>query len=335
MASLKTKFFVGLFVIIGIAIAVATIIWVGMSHYFEKGHYYAAYFDESVQGLDKDSPVKFRGVSIGRVQSIGVAPDAKLIRVILKIETDLELEKNIYAQLKSVGITGIMFVELERMQPGEPDRSPKINFESRYPVIATRSSDISKIIKGIDGLITQFRRLDFAAVTENLTATLDKIDRNIDDIRIKEISERLRSTLDSAEKIMSRPKWDGMAEAVASAGQSVSTFAQNADRTVSRMDQSLERLDKIFVENEKGLKEAIEQFKITMTSSNQMLKSGIDLIQNADAKLSSLERNLTVTLQNLESASENLNRYLERIADQPAQLLFGNPPPTRQIDPKK
>ena len=67
MATLKTKFMVGLFVVTGFSFAVVAVVWLGMSNYFEKGQYYVAYFDESVQGLDKDSPVKYRGVTIGSV----------------------------------------------------------------------------------------------------------------------------------------------------------------------------------------------------------------------------------------------------------------------------
>ena len=85
MATIKTKLMVGIFVLLGFALATGSIIWLGMSNYFEKGLYYVAYFDESVQGLDKDSPVKYRGVSIGRVESINVAPDETLIQVVMKI----------------------------------------------------------------------------------------------------------------------------------------------------------------------------------------------------------------------------------------------------------
>ncbi|MBU1398714.1 MAG: MCE family protein, partial [Proteobacteria bacterium] len=106
MASIKTKFSVGIFVMLGLFVAFIAIIWLGMSHFFEQGQLYSAYFDDSVQGLAKDSPVKYRGVTIGRVADILVAPDAKLIEVILKIETDMKPDKNIVAQLKSVGITG-------------------------------------------------------------------------------------------------------------------------------------------------------------------------------------------------------------------------------------
>ena len=62
---------------------------------------------------------------MGRVDTIRVAPDATLIEVVLKIETDLKPGDGMVAQLKSVGITGIMFVELDRRAEDEPDRSPK------------------------------------------------------------------------------------------------------------------------------------------------------------------------------------------------------------------
>jgi len=73
MASTRIKFTVGLFVASGIGFALIAVIWLGMSRFLEKGQYYATYFNESVQGLDIESPVKYRGVSIGRVQRVGVA----------------------------------------------------------------------------------------------------------------------------------------------------------------------------------------------------------------------------------------------------------------------
>ena len=71
MASQKTKFAVGLFVAMGITLAILVTIWLGMSRFLQKGRFYVTYFDESVQGLDVDSPVKYRGVFTGRVESIG------------------------------------------------------------------------------------------------------------------------------------------------------------------------------------------------------------------------------------------------------------------------
>ena len=79
MPSVRTKFSVGLFVIIGMSLVVIFVLWLGMSEIFKEGRKYVAYFDESVQGLNKDAAVKYRGVNIGRVDQIGVAPDGRLI----------------------------------------------------------------------------------------------------------------------------------------------------------------------------------------------------------------------------------------------------------------
>ena len=138
MASLKTKFAVGLFLMVGISFFILVTIWLGMSHFLQEGQYYVTYFDESVQGLEVDSIVKYRGVPVGRVEGIDVAPDAKLIQVTLKIESGQELDRDIVAQLKLVGITGSIFVELDRKEEGEPDQSPHLNFPSEYQIVASK-----------------------------------------------------------------------------------------------------------------------------------------------------------------------------------------------------
>ena len=61
MARQKTNLIIGLFVILGVVMGVVAIIWVGATSYFQKGATYVSYFDESVQGLQLNSAVKFRG----------------------------------------------------------------------------------------------------------------------------------------------------------------------------------------------------------------------------------------------------------------------------------
>ena len=125
MARKTSKFMVGLFTIIGVVIGVIAIIWVGASRYFEKGNRYVTYFDESVQGLQKDSAVKYRGVEVGRVETIRVAPDNKLIAVVMKINLKEDLTRTTIAQLKVAGITGLVFVELDRKQPEDEKKAPR------------------------------------------------------------------------------------------------------------------------------------------------------------------------------------------------------------------
>ena len=91
MARRPSHLVIGLFTSIGIVIGAGLIFWLGASKYFEKGDTYVTYFDESVQGLQVDSSVKYRGVDIGRVKQIRVAPDNRLIEVVMKIQLRGEL----------------------------------------------------------------------------------------------------------------------------------------------------------------------------------------------------------------------------------------------------
>lgn len=195
MASVKTKLTVGIFVILGFGVVLAVVMWLGMASQFKKANLYAAYFDESVQGLSKDSPVKYRGVSVGRVDRLGVAPDGTLIAVILAIEPDLKMESDMVAQLKSVGITGIMFVELDKRKPEDPDVSPTLSFASRYPVVATRPSKLEELIGGITEIVRTMQELDFKGISEEIKASIAQIRMAVNDARIKDLSDNARTTL--------------------------------------------------------------------------------------------------------------------------------------------
>src|SRR5207237_366883 len=60
------KFQVGVFVIVVTGIAIATVIWLGASRFFEQTKPFVTYFSESVQGLEPGSALKYRGVPSGR-----------------------------------------------------------------------------------------------------------------------------------------------------------------------------------------------------------------------------------------------------------------------------
>ena len=312
MDSQKTKFTVGLFVACGVGIALVAVIWLGMSRIFEKGQFYAAYFNESVQGLDIDSPVKYRGVPVGRVERIEVAPDSKLIQVVLKIETVEKLERDIVAQLKSVGITGSMFVELDRRREGEPDLSPHLSFPTEYPVVGSKPSGISQILKGIDDVLKKIKSVDLEGISDRVKLNLDDLRQAIADANIKGISDRVKLNLDDLNQAI-------------------------ADADVKRVSKSLtdllERADRVLAKNEDSINKSIIELRQTLENARGFFGKGSSLVGKVDDSYSYLERQLLIIAQNLEKASENLDRLTELLADQPSQLIFGEPPTPRKVEP--
>lgn len=313
MASKKTKFTVGLFVASGIGFALLAIIWLGMSRFLEKGQYYVTYFNESVQGLDIESPVKYRGVSIGRVQSISVAPDSKLIQVVLKIESGQTLDSDLVAQLKVVGITGSMFVELDRKKKDEPDRSPPLSFPSEYPIVASRPSEISELVRGIDDVINQIRSVDLEGISEKIKLNLDNINQMIDDANVKGISKNIESSLERVSNILDSRRWN---------------------KIVASVENTMVGVEGIVAENQKTIKTAVEDFGLAMEEANTLLEKGSSLVSGTADSHSHLRRHLLLIAQNLEKASENLQRLVDLLADHPSQLMFGQPPLPRKVEPE-
>jgi len=325
MATQKTKFAVGLFVAMGITLAILVTIWLGMSRFLQKGRFYVTYFDESVQGLDVDSPVKYRGVFTGRVESIGVAPDSKLIKVILKIESGQKLDQNIVAQLKSVGITGSMFVELDLKREGEPDQSPALGFPSEYPIIASKPSEIKGLIGGFDAILNQIKALDLEEISGKIKATLDNINQSVDDADVERISQTINSSFEKMEKILTDPRWDQVLAAADTAGQELNSLLDKADRTLTRVQG-------VVISKEETVKTALDNFSRAMEKAHILLNEGTSLVSGTDASISELMQHLVVAAQNLELASDNLNQLMELLADHPSQLLFGEPPKPRKLD---
>ena len=295
MARQKTNLIIGLFVILGVLMGVVAIIWVGATSYFQKGTTYVSYFDESVQGLQLNSAVKFRGVDVGLVESIRVAPDNRNIAVVMKINMRDKLQKNYVAQLKSAGITGIMFVELDLSKPGEPDFSPKIDFPSEYPIIPSRPSEMQRLVAGANEVVQKFNQIDAKGISDQLIATTKSLEELI---KGKEMTS-----------ILTR----------------VDAAAGNLDRLTARADKVLAgaALDKTVAEAREALNGARN---LLATVNEQVLAMKLPATLGEAREIG---RELQATSQNLRQSSETLEMFLQRVYDRPSDLLFGKPPKKR------
>lgn len=343
MGSEKTAFFVGLFVISGLGIAITAIIWLGMSNYFDKGNIYAAYFDESVQGLNKDSPVKYRGVSIGRVHSIGVAPDATLIQILVSVEKNMTIEPDMIAQLKSVGITGIMFIELDRKNPAEPDRSPILSFTPEYPVIKTKPSGITLFLEGMDLVLEQIKRFDAKGLSDKLKTSMESFNTAISDAELHSLSLKIQESLTRLNTILEPEKWDRVLLAAEKAVKSFNAMTATLHKTIQHTDTNINMLsgeasraissiDVAVSKRSQDFEKALADFRTAVNSIDAVVKKGAGLMDGSKEKLSLLERHLVVILQNLEIASNHLNSLMQVLSDQPSQVVFGEPIPIKEAD---
>jgi len=295
MAGKTSKFMVGLFVTLGVVITVVAIIWVGATKYFEKGNRFVTYFDESVQGLQKDSLVKYRGVEVGRVERISVSPDNKLISVVMKINLRDNLPKTTITQLRVAGITGMVFVELDRQKKGEAERSPKISFPSEYPIIPSRPSEIAKIMTGVGTVVDKFADMDTRGIFDQVKSTVAQIE------------------------IFFRGK--DMEAIIAN----IKALTGSLKDSSARIDKMIAagRLEDILVEANQALAET----KRVMATMQEEMR-GMNL-HEAMNKARAIANEVKATSENLRQTSETLDAFMGRINDRPPDLIFGKPPKKR------
>jgi len=165
MATQKSAFLVGIFVIGGTIIALATLIWLGASDWFAQTVTYATYIDYTVQGLNVDADVKFRGVRVGRVKDIGVAPDGKLIEVLMELESDLAVEDSMRAKVELAGITGMKYIELNYVGPEKQLLHPELTFETEYPVIPSYPAGFEEIEQALRDVYDKIMSIDTEGIS--------------------------------------------------------------------------------------------------------------------------------------------------------------------------
>ena len=299
----------GIFVTVGVILGVAAIIWVGASKYFEKGDRYVTYFNESVQGLQQDSAVKYRGVDVGRVEEIRVAPDNRLIEVVMKIRLREEVEKNNVAYLRMTGITGIVFIELDRRDPEEPDRSPKVDFAAEHPIIPSKPSELRQIFSGIDEIVEKIKQVDLEGISKSIT----------------------HSAM-AAENLLAGPK--------------TQKVLANLESISVNLDQTMARIEKITAEgNLEGIvgetRAALVEARSLIAATRDELKALrlAETAEKANRVADTLSRtsrttarDLQIMSDNMKRSTETLERLVERLESNPSDLLFSNSPPAGRRD---
>jgi len=295
MARKSTDFILGLFVILGFILIVAGVIWVGASSFFQKGKQYVSFFDESVEGLQADSSVKYRGVDVGRVVQIQVAPDDKLVAVVMKINVRGNLPKTTIAQLRSAGITGVKFIGLDRSTPEDRALSPQIEFPAEYPIIPTRPSEIQRLINAANAIVEKFQQIDTKGISDQVVLTTKAMQNFLQGKEMTGILAKLHGT------------------------------AGNLDRFTGRLDEtvSAKKLNEILG----GTRDSLKQINELLASVQRDLQA-MKLPETA-SRYRTVAVEAVALSDHLQRASASLDQFLDRLKERPPDLFFGKAPEKR------
>jgi len=206
--------FVGAFVILSIVLLGAFSYWLMKPTDEQKMNTYLIYFTESVSGLNIDSPVKYRGIPVGKVTAMEIDPENPeriLIRVSLREKTPVK--QDTVAMLMSQGITGLNFIDLSQgskesslLLCDETNPVPVIpsvpSFFARFDnSIGTVSNQISKTLYGTEQLLNEDNQRNFSLILERSANVLERFELLLDNNTLYNAKHFVHQSAQLSEKI--------------------------------------------------------------------------------------------------------------------------------------
>lgn len=259
---------VGIFVFIGFIFMVLFAYWMLKPSVESETKTYGIDFDESVLGLNIDAPVKYRGISVGKVISIGInEKNSEQVRVLVSILKSTPIKEDTAAQLTAQGITGLSYVNLSLGSNSSKLLQTKEG--ASYPVITT-----------IPSFFTNFEE-SLSSVSTKLSSTLGKTEQLLGDQNQAQLSLLLKRTADVMEK-MDKLLDDKTINHLHNSAKNLDNFSYKLDRMMPNIDEFIDKStkweDKISHSFESimtsyiGIKGSMEEIKRAVASGEFNLK---------------------------------------------------------------
>ena len=342
----KAKYFkLGVFVIIAIILAFIGVIVLGAGSLFRKEIPVETYFNQSVQGLDVGSPIKFRGIEIGKVTQITIAlaeyhtdmhyvlVKSSLYQEMFMRRTNAQIGEEVNKQVKNglrvrlayQGITGAAFLEVdyldpERYQPLPIDWSPQnIYIPSAPSVITQLSESLTRIMRSLESFNVQGLSTRLERTLDTMVAVMEGADLSDVTDEAQLLLAELRDTNKKINKLAAAlgndSTLEGLSDTVNSAGRLIKNTEKPLADTLASLNRaaaSLSRLSQQLESSPNGLPQTLAQLRVTL--------------KRVDRLISAPQRDLEEALADIRAASGDLRELTENARRNPSQILFGKPP---------
>ena len=331
---------VGALVLAGLGLALGFVLFLTANRPGDSAVRFETYVRESVQGLEVGAPVRYRGVSIGRVEELGLVsaeysraegdtfgPAYQLVFVRFSVDTrrvgegpsvDDAIRLGLRARIAAAGITGVYYLELDFV---DPDRFPVVDvpWEPRSTYVPAIPSTVAQVQNAAEALLQKVQGVDVGGLLENISGLLSDLRRETRDggdvsMALQEAAALLR-TLRAAAEEADVPGVLGELRGAASEARGAA--AEATELLASReLRQTLANAAAAAAE----VRTAAARLPATIAA----LESGLRTARGASTEI---QAELAPILRDLRSAVGNLRDTTEALRRSPGQALFGAPPP--------
>ena len=274
----KNEILVGAFVLVAAGLIVTGALWLSGSGFGERDRELTASF-QTVGQLKPGNQVTLRGVSVGKVEQIGLSPDGRAVEVSLRVRSDVGLPENPVAILQPSSMFGewqaVLVPAAERpdVQADSLDLPP-----GRIPGITLAAfSEISEssreIAENLQGLTERFQVAfnentardlaraitNFSAASDELVSMMERQREEFGDFTadLAEAGDAVRGAAADLDSVVSRlasateqGELDAIFDNVREASASMREVSRGLEGTVGDLDRGIARADSALVEVE-------------------------------------------------------------------------------------
>jgi paraquat-inducible protein B len=277
-------------------------------------------FDGSVKGLKIGAPVAFKGVQIGEVTRISVVVDTDSYDVIMPVEVRINnsrirkigsaqdensfvhlLKKGMRAQLQTQSLlTGLLYIQLDF----HPDSEIRVfDYETDLVHVPTIPTDMERLTRHLDNI-------DFGKLLEGIEATIDGMDKFINDPETRALAGNLNETLDALAQLSGRLRAE-----IDEVSPGFNQLISNTDETMQLLHQELPALTQSAQASLEELTAALQAAQTTLGHVDYTLSDDSAVLY--DVRKAANE---------LGAASRALQSLAETLETQPESLLKGKSP---------
>jgi len=294
---------VGAFVIALSTIFIWAILWISSGGRSLQMDNYLIYTNESVSGLNVDSPIKYRGVDVGRTRKISIDQrNPELIRLLIEVQEGTPINQGTIAVLEYQGMTGIANINLKGGVNGEEpitidateefaviNSGPSL-FSSLDDDLPLLMSNLTDSLNGISHLLDIDNRENFATFVANISVLSSQLTDH---------SEQIDSLFGHTEIIL---------ENASVASAELPNLMQAYSGSAKQMSTLFDDIEKI----------ATSLASVSNDIEGTLSESGSDLRRFTSNTLPELAD----AVIGLKQVSENLRRMSEILANNPSALIY-------------
>jgi phospholipid/cholesterol/gamma-HCH transport system substrate-binding protein/paraquat-inducible protein B len=349
---------IGLFVLTGAALSFAVLIALGAGAFFGEAIPVETYFDGSVQGLEVGSPVKLRGVQIGKVERISFTSakyelakplDERENYILVEMGFSREhfprqkpegfsrllrswIDEGLRVRLTAQGVTGLSYLELDYLASPELYPVVDVPWEPAMAYIPSAPGIVQTLTDSVESISRTLKQLEksnlggIAANVDELVVGVTKLvtDDRVDALHSEAVQllAEARRTNDAVRELIEKSELD---QVLVDAHAAVSLMRRVGEASEAELTAAISDVGR----TARHLEAATDELPETIGQLNRTLR-------RLGTLLTEEQRDIANTIANIESISANLRELSESAKRYPAYTIFGGPPPPIEIaEPKE